>query len=140
MRAVWKEEDFKSMGRRSSRVSCRFWEWRMYLEKLIEEPRHIEIKLLEILWKACHLLKETVPFNVVTKINWRNTIAIYDRRIASKDGDAAVKAEYIKYEGAGTVEFWLINTVTSISWKWILYSGRTSYTESNWLWFNVSKF
>jgi acetyl/propionyl-CoA carboxylase alpha subunit len=26
MRAVWKEEDFKSMGRRSSRVSCRFWE------------------------------------------------------------------------------------------------------------------
>jgi acetyl-CoA carboxylase biotin carboxylase subunit len=35
-----------------------------------------------------------------------------------KMGDAAVKAaEYIKYEGAGTVEFWLINTVISILWK-----------------------
>jgi acetyl-CoA carboxylase biotin carboxylase subunit len=30
----------------------------------------------------------------------------------------AVKAaEYIKYEGAGTVEFWLISTVISILWK-----------------------
>jgi acetyl/propionyl-CoA carboxylase alpha subunit len=32
-------------------------------------------------------------------------------------GEAAVKAaEYIKYEGAGTVEFWLINII-SILWK-----------------------
>jgi acetyl/propionyl-CoA carboxylase alpha subunit len=36
----------------------------------------------------------------------RNAIAIHDRRIAQQYGTAAVKAaEYIKYEGAGTVEF-----------------------------------
>jgi acetyl-CoA carboxylase biotin carboxylase subunit len=35
----------KGMGRRSSRVSCCFGNDGMYLEKLIEEPRHIEILL-----------------------------------------------------------------------------------------------
>jgi acetyl/propionyl-CoA carboxylase alpha subunit len=46
----------KGMGRRSSRVSCAFGNDGMYLEKLIEEPRHIEIQAIgDSYGKACHL-------------------------------------------------------------------------------------
>jgi acetyl/propionyl-CoA carboxylase alpha subunit len=42
----------------------------MYLEKLIEEPRHIEIKLLVIHWKSMSpLLKEIVQYKDVIKID-----------------------------------------------------------------------
>jgi acetyl-CoA carboxylase biotin carboxylase subunit len=42
----------------------------MYLEKLIEEPRHIEIQVIgDSYGKACHLLKEIVLYKDVTKIN-----------------------------------------------------------------------
>ncbi|MBZ9777816.1 acetyl-CoA carboxylase biotin carboxylase subunit [Psychroflexus sp. CAK8W] len=80
----------------------------MYMEKLIEEPRHIEIQIVgDQTGKACHLserdcsvqrrhqkLTEEVPSPFMTD------------ELRERMGNAAVKAaEYIKYEGAGTIEF-----------------------------------
>ena len=109
MRAVWKKEDLKEAwdsARQESKAA--FGNDDMYMEKLIEEPRHIEIQIVgDSTGKACHLserdcsiqrrhqkLTEEVPSPFMTKA------------LREKMGKAAVKAaEYIKYEGAGTVEF-----------------------------------
>ena len=109
MRAVWKEEDLKEAwdsARQESKAA--FGNDDMYMEKLIEEPRHIEIQIVgDSSGKACHLserdcsiqrrhqkLTEEVPSPFMTDA------------LRNKMGKAAVKAsEYIKYEGAGTVEF-----------------------------------
>jgi acetyl-CoA carboxylase biotin carboxylase subunit len=109
MRAVWKVEDLKDAwdsARQESKAA--FGNDDMYMEKLIEEPRHIEIQIVgDSRGKACHLserdcsiqrrhqkLTEEVPSPFMTS------------SLRSKMGKAAVKAaEYIKYEGVGTVEF-----------------------------------
>ncbi|QSE96993.1 acetyl-CoA carboxylase biotin carboxylase subunit [Fulvivirga lutea] len=82
----------------------------LYLEKFVEEPRHVEIQIVgDKRGKACHLserdcsiqrrhqkLLEETPSPVMSKF----------KKLRDKMGDAAVKAaEAIKYEGAGTVEF-----------------------------------
>ena len=109
MRAVWKEEDLQNAWE-SARTESKaaFGNDDMYMEKLIEEPRHIEIQIVgDSTGKACHLserdcsiqrrhqkLTEEVPSPFMTD------------ELREKMGKAAVKAaEYIKYEGAGTVEF-----------------------------------
>ena len=109
MRAVWKKEDLKDAwdsARQESKAA--FGNDDMYMEKLIEEPRHIEIQIIgDSNGKACHLserdcsiqrrhqkLTEEVPSPFMTTA------------LRKKMGEAAVKAsEFIKYEGAGTVEF-----------------------------------
>jgi acetyl-CoA carboxylase biotin carboxylase subunit len=109
MRAVWKPEKLKDAwdaARYESKAA--FGNDDMYMEKLIEEPRHIEIQIVgDSNGKACHLserdcsiqrrhqkLTEEVPSPFMTK------------ELRNKMGLAAVKAaQYIKYEGAGTIEF-----------------------------------
>ena len=109
MRAVWKEQELKDAwdsARQESKAA--FGNDDMYMEKLIEEPRHIEIQIIgDSKGKACHLserdcsvqrrhqkLTEEVPSPFMTDT------------LRKKMGAAAVKAaEYIQYEGAGTVEF-----------------------------------
>ena len=109
MRAVWDEEQLKDAwdsARQESKAA--FGNDDMYMEKLIEEPRHIEIQIIgDSNGKACHLserdcsiqrrhqkLTEEVPSPFMTDA------------LRKRMGAAAVKAsEYIKYEGAGTVEF-----------------------------------
>ena len=109
MRAVWNKENLKDAwdsARQESKAA--FGNDDMYMEKLIEEPRHIEIQIVgDSNGKACHLserdcsiqrrhqkLTEEVPSPFMTTA------------LRKKMGEAAVKAaEYIKYEGAGTVEF-----------------------------------
>ena len=109
MRAVWKPADLQNAWE-SARAESKaaFGNDDMYMEKLIEEPRHIEIQIVgDSRGKACHLserdcsiqrrhqkLTEEVPSPFMTD------------KLRTKMGKAAVKAaEYIKYEGAGTVEF-----------------------------------
>jgi acetyl-CoA carboxylase biotin carboxylase subunit len=109
MRAVWEKENLKEAwdaARQESKAA--FGNDDMYMEKLIEEPRHIEIQIVgDSKGKACHLserdcsvqrrhqkLTEEVPSPFMTPA------------LRKKMGEAAVKAaEFIKYEGAGTVEF-----------------------------------
>ena len=57
MRAVWKKEDLEDAWN-SARVESKaaFANDDMYMEKLIEEPRHIEIQIVgDSKGKACHL-------------------------------------------------------------------------------------
>jgi acetyl-CoA carboxylase biotin carboxylase subunit len=91
----------------------------MYLEKLIEEPRHIEIQVIGIhTEKHVTFLKEIVLYKASSKLTEETPSPFMTDELRQKMGEAAVKAaEYIKYEGAGTVEFWLISIVISILWK-----------------------
>ena len=109
MRAVWTEDELKPAWDSAKQESkAAFGNDDMYMEKLIEEPRHIEIQVVgDSNGKACHLserdcsvqrrhqkLTEEVPSPFMTNA------------LRKKMGEAAVKAaEYINYEGAGTVEF-----------------------------------
>ncbi|QFZ54546.1 acetyl-CoA carboxylase biotin carboxylase subunit [Oceanihabitans sp. IOP_32] len=109
MRGVFKPEDLKEAWESARKeAKAAFGNDDMYMEKLIEEPRHIEIQIVgDSTGRACHLserdcsiqrrhqkLTEEVPSPFMTP------------ELRKKMGDAAVKAaEYIKYEGAGTIEF-----------------------------------
>ncbi len=57
MRAVWKEEDLQdAWDSARQEAKAAFGNDGMYLEKLIEEPRHIEIQIVgDSFGKACHL-------------------------------------------------------------------------------------
>jgi len=57
MRAVWKEEDLlKAWESARQESKAAFGNDGMYMEKLIEEPRHIEIQIVgDSKGKACHL-------------------------------------------------------------------------------------
>ena len=57
MRAVWKKEDLKKAWESARQeASAAFGNDGMYMEKLIEEPRHIEIQIVgDSTGRACHL-------------------------------------------------------------------------------------
>ncbi len=109
MRLVWEEENLQDAwdsARQESKAS--FGNDGMYIEKFIEDPRHIEIQIIgDMTGKACHFserdcsiqrrhqkLMEETPSPFITK------------KLRKEMGDAAIKAaEAVKYEGVGTVEF-----------------------------------
>ncbi|SDX59082.1 acetyl-CoA carboxylase biotin carboxylase subunit [Flavobacterium degerlachei] len=109
MRAVWKEEDLlKAWEGARQESAAAFGNDGMYLEKLIEEPRHIEIQVIgDSYGKACHLSERDCSVQRRhQKLTEETPSPFMTDELRQKMGDAAVKAaEYIKYEGAGTVEF-----------------------------------
>jgi acetyl-CoA carboxylase biotin carboxylase subunit len=109
MRAVWKEEDLlKAWESARQESAAAFGNDGMYLEKLIEEPRHIEIQIVgDSYGKACHLSERDCSVQRRhQKLTEETPSPFMTDELRQKMGEAAVKAaEYIKYEGAGTVEF-----------------------------------
>ncbi|NGY36446.1 acetyl-CoA carboxylase biotin carboxylase subunit [Flavobacterium sp. XN-5] len=109
MRAVWKEEELhKAWESARQESAAAFGNDGMYLEKLIEEPRHIEIQIIgDSYGKACHLSERDCSVQRRhQKLTEETPSPFMTDELRMKMGDAAVKAaEYIKYEGAGTVEF-----------------------------------
>lgn len=109
MRAVWKSEDLKDAwdsARQESKAA--FGNDDMYMEKLIEEPRHIEIQVVgDSRGKACHLSERDCSIQRRhQKLTEETPSPFMTDKLRDKMGKAAVKAsEYIKYEGAGTIEF-----------------------------------
>jgi len=109
MRAVWKPEDLRDAwdsARHESKAA--FGNDDMYMEKLIEEPRHIEIQIVgDSYGKACHLSERDCSVQRRhQKLTEETPSPFMTDELREKMGDAAVNAaEYIKYEGAGTVEF-----------------------------------
>ncbi len=80
----------------------------MYMEKLIEEPRHIEIQIVgDSSGKACHLSERDCSIQRRhQKLTEETPSPFMTKELRKRMGDAAVKAaESIKYEGAGTIEF-----------------------------------
>ena len=109
MRAVWKHEDLlKAWESARQESAAAFGNDGMYLEKLIEEPRHIEIQVVgDSYGKACHLSERDCSVQRRhQKLTEETPSPFMTDELRNKMGEAAVKAaEYIKYEGAGTVEF-----------------------------------
>ena len=109
MRAVWKSENLKDAwdsARQESKAA--FGNDDMYMEKLIEEPRHIEIQIIgDSFGKACHLSERDCSVQRRhQKLTEETPSPFMTDDLREKMGDAAVNAsEFIKYEGAGTVEF-----------------------------------
>ena len=109
MRAVWKEEDLQpawESARQESKAA--FGNDDMYMEKLIEEPRHIEIQIVgDSTGKACHLSERDCSVQRRhQKLTEETPSPFMTDELRDAMGKAAVKAaEYINYEGAGTVEF-----------------------------------
>ena len=109
MRAVWKEEDLKKAWEdaRQEAMAC-FGNDGMYLEKLIEEPRHIEIQIVgDSTGRACHLSERDCSIQRRhQKLTEETPSPFMTTKLGNAMGMAAVKAsESIKYEGAGTIEF-----------------------------------
>jgi len=109
MRAVWKEEDLqKAWESARQEAAASFGNDGMYIEKLIEEPRHIEIQVVgDSKGKACHLSERDCSVQRRhQKLTEETPSPFMTDELREAMGAAAVKAaEYIKYEGAGTVEF-----------------------------------
>ena len=80
----------------------------MYMEKFIEQPRHIEIQIAsDKRGKACHLSERDCSIQRRhQKLVEETPSPLMTDKLREKMGDAAVKAaEAVKYEGVGTVEF-----------------------------------
>ena len=109
MRAVWQEEDLEDAwdsARKESKAA--FGNDAMYMEKLIEEPRHIEIQIIgDDKGRACHLSERDCSVQRRhQKLTEETPSPFMTQELREKMGEAAVKAsEFIKYEGAGTIEF-----------------------------------
>ncbi len=109
MRIIWSDDEFEPQWDNARQeAKAAFGNDGMYIEKFIEEPRHIEIQIVgDQYGDVCHLserdcsiqrrhqkLIEEAPSPFITK------------ELRKKMGEAAVNAgKFIKYEGLGTVEF-----------------------------------
>ncbi|WP_034920446.1 acetyl-CoA carboxylase biotin carboxylase subunit [Gillisia sp. CAL575] len=109
MRAVMKEENLQTAWDSARQESAAaFGNDGMYMEKLILEPRHIEIQIVgDSTGKACHLSERDCSIQRRhQKLTEETPSPFMTDKLRKQMGDAAVKAaEFIRYEGAGTVEF-----------------------------------
>jgi len=109
MRAVWKKEELKKAWEDARQeAKAAFGNDGMYLEKLIEEPRHIEIQIVgDSTGRACHLSERDCSIQRRhQKLTEETPSPFMTTKLRNEMGLAAVKAaESIKYEGAGTIEF-----------------------------------
>jgi len=109
MRAVYAKSNLRNAwdAARQEAFAC-FGNDGMYMEKLIEEPRHIEIQIIgDSFGKACHLSERDCSVQRRhQKLTEESPSPFMTTQLRKKMGEAAVKAaEYISYEGAGTIEF-----------------------------------
>lgn len=109
MRAVWSENKMEALFESAvQEATAAFGNGGMYMEKLIEEPRHIEIQVVgDQKGKACHLSERDCSIQRRhQKLTEETPSPFMTDQLRQKMGDAAVlAAESIKYEGAGTIEF-----------------------------------
>ena len=109
MRAVWSVDNLEKAWESSRQEAlASFGNNGMYIEKLIEEPRHIEIQIVgDSNGNACHLSERDCSVQRRhQKLTEETPSPFMTKELREKMGEAAIKAaEFIKYEGAGTVEF-----------------------------------
>ena len=109
MRAIWAEEEMEMhFNSAVQEATAAFGNGGMYMEKLILEPRHIEIQVVgDQNGRACHLSERDCSVQRRhQKLTEETPSPFMTAKLRKRMGEAAVKAaEYIGYEGAGTVEF-----------------------------------
>ena len=109
MRIVWEESEFENqwnMARQEAKAS--FGNDGIYIEKFIEEPRHIEFQIAgDQNGKVVHLSERDCSIQRRhQKLIEETPSPFMTDELREKMGQAAVLAgEYIRYEGVGTVEF-----------------------------------
>src|ERR1700755_3148000 len=109
MRIVWKDEEFEGAWDSARAESgAAFGNDGMYLEKYVEDPRHIEIQVVgDQYGKVCHLSERDCSIQRRhQKLVEESPSPFMTEKLRKKRGEAAKKgAKAVNYEGAGTVEF-----------------------------------
>ena len=113
MRAVWNKLDFsKNWNSAKQEAAAAFGNDDMYIEKLIEEPRHIEIQIIaDQFGNVSHLSERDCSIQRRhQKLTEETPSPFMTDKLRDRMGKAAVKAaKFINYEGVGTVEFLVDN-------------------------------
>ncbi|MGE9516216.1 MAG: acetyl-CoA carboxylase biotin carboxylase subunit [Solitalea-like symbiont of Tyrophagus putrescentiae] len=109
MRIVREESEFaKNFSAAKQEAEAAFGNGDIYLEKFIEDPRHIEIQILsDRFGKTIHLSERDCSIQRRhQKLIEETPSPFITEELRDKMGKAAINAaQSIKYEGAGTVEF-----------------------------------
>lgn len=109
MRIVWKEEELEAAWDSARQeAAAAFGNDGMYLEKYIEEPRHIEIQIIgDQYGKVVHLSERDCSIQRRhQKLVEETPSPFMTQELRDEMGDAAVKAaKAVNYEGCGTIEF-----------------------------------
>lgn len=109
MRIVRTEEEFEdNWNNAANEARVAFGNDALYIEKFIEEPRHIEIQIAgDQQGTVCHLSERDCSIQRRhQKLVEEAPSPFVDKKLRTKMGKAAIKAgESINYEGVGTVEF-----------------------------------
>jgi len=109
MRINWNEEELiANFESASKEAEAAFGNGAMYMEKFIEEPRHIEIQVAgDQYGKVCHLSERDCSIQRRhQKLAEETPSPFMTDELRHRMGDAACKAAAaVAYEGVGTVEF-----------------------------------
>jgi acetyl-CoA carboxylase biotin carboxylase subunit len=109
MRIVWKEEDLQAAWDSARQeAAAAFGNDGVYMEKFIEEPRHIEIQIAgDQYGNACHMSERDCSIQRRhQKLVEETPSPFMTPALREKMGEAAIKAaKAVRYEGVGTVEF-----------------------------------
>lgn len=109
MRVIWKEEELiPAMESARMEAAAAFGNDGLYMEKYIEEPRHIEIQVVgDQFGKACHLSERDCSIQRRhQKLIEESPSSFMTEELRAQMGAAAIRgALAVQYEGAGTIEF-----------------------------------
>ncbi|RLD47459.1 MAG: acetyl-CoA carboxylase biotin carboxylase subunit [Bacteroidetes bacterium] len=109
MRVVWSNDEFEAAWDSAKQESgAAFGNDGLYLEKFVENPRHIEIQIIgDQYGNAAHLSERDCSIQRRhQKLAEETPSPFMTKALRKKMGDAAVKAtKAINFEGVGTVEF-----------------------------------
>ncbi len=109
MRIVWKEEDMEALWNSAKQeAAAAFGNDGIYMEKYIEEPRHIEIQIAgDQYGNACHMSERDCSIQRRhQKLVEETPSPFMTDDLRKRMGEAAIKAtKAVNYEGVGTVEF-----------------------------------
>jgi acetyl-CoA carboxylase, biotin carboxylase subunit len=109
MRVVWNDGEFEDAWNKARQeAKASFGNDGMYIEKFIEEPRHIEFQIIgDQKGTVVHLSERDCSIQRRhQKLVEESPSPFLDEKLRKKMGQAAVKAgKAIKYEGVGTIEF-----------------------------------
>lgn len=109
MRINWNEEELiANFESASKEAEAAFGNGAMYMEKFIEEPRHIEIQVAgDQYGKVCHLSERDCSIQRRhQKLAEETPSPFMTQELRDQMGEAAIKAAAaVNYEGVGTVEF-----------------------------------
>lgn len=109
MRVVWKEEDIeRDLAAIQREAQAAFGNDGVYMEKFVEEPRHIEIQVAgDQFGTFCHMSERDCSIQRRhQKLLEETPSPFMTKALRKKMGEAAIKAAAaVNYEGVGTVEF-----------------------------------